>query len=539
MFMTKRLLMLLSMLIIALFVVVACGPGAAADVEEPVDAGQQQEQQATPTPEPVAPPDAPVGRTHLNVVTSNLAISMDPVRSNDSASAQVNVQIYDRLFGMDYDTFEILPQLAIDWSMPDAQTVAVELRRGVVFHNGQPMNAYDVQWSLERAGASPHMAAVTSPIDTVTVVDDYNVIIHLEVPFAPILRHLAHSGTAIVPYGMEEEELAEHPIGTGPWMFDSLVIGDRLELVRNPNFWGEAPLLDTMTIRLISDSPGRLLAVETGEADLALGLLPTEAAPAEAFDNVVLNRRPNLSTTYVGFNTIRPPFDNPLIRRAVNHAIDTQTIVDVVLHGVGAPAEGPIADIVWGFYPVGGLDFDIERARELMAEAGYPDGLPDPVEIWWNVPNMVRSDISDIIQHSLREIGIEVTVAGLEWATYLEDLEDPDSGWNMFVLGWVSLTGDADYGLFPLFHSSMFGGAGNRTFFATDELDDLLERGRSELDENARLEIYRQALEVIRDESPWVFINQGEELHAASLDLRGFIVNPGGHQNFSRIWFDE
>jgi len=537
--MTKRLLLLLSTLIVAVLVMAACGGGAADPVTpEATPAPPAAEAQETPAPE--APPAEPVGRTHLNVVTSNLAVSMDPVRSNDSASAQVNVQIYDRLFGMDYDTFEILPQLAINWNMPDAQTVEVELRQGVYFHNGQPMTALDVQWSLERAGASPHMAAVTSPIDSVTIVDDFNVLVHLEVPFAPILRHLAHSGTAIVPHGMEEEELAEHPIGTGPWMFDSLVIGDRLELVRNDNWWNQAalPLLETMTIRLISDSPGRLLAVETGEADLAIGLLATEAAPAEAFDNVVVHRRPNLSTVYVGFNTVTYPFDNPLIRRAVNHAVNTQAIVDVVLHGVGAPAQGPIADIVFGFYPIGGLDFDLDMARALMAEAGYPDGLPESVDIWWNVPNMIRSDISEIVQHSLREIGIDVNVHGLEWGTILEDLESPDSGWDMFVMGWVSLTGDADYGLFPLFHSSMFGGAGNRTFYYNPEVDRLLELGRSELDESRRLAYYREVLEIIRDDSPWIFINQGEELHASSTDLRGFIVNPGGHQNFSRIWFD-
>jgi len=535
--MTKRIFALLSILIVSILVMAACGGNNDPAPADPTPTPATQAE-ATPTPTPEAPPAEAVGRTHLNVVTSNLAVSMDPVRSNDSASAQVNVQIYDRLFGMDYDTFEILPQLAVAWSVPDPQTVEVELRQGVVFHNGQPMTARDVQWSLERAGASPHMAAVTSPIDTVTVVDEFNVIIHLEVPFAPILRHLAHSGTAIVPYGMEEEELAEHPIGTGPWMFESLVIGDRLELVRNDNFWGTLPLIESITMRIVPDSSGRLLAVETGEADLALGLLPPDAGPAELFDNVVLNRRPNLSTTYVGFNTVTYPFDNPLVRRAVNHAINTQAIVDVVLHGVGAPAQGPIADIVWGFYPIGGLDFNLDTARALMAEAGYPDGLPNPVDIWWNVPNMVRSDISDIVQHALREIGIDVNVHGLEWATILEDLEDPGTGWDMFVMGWVSLTGDADYGLFPLFHSSMYGGAGNRTFFSTPELDDLLERGRSELDDNARLAIYREALEIIRDESPWIFINQGEELHAASPDLRGFIVNPGGHQNFSRIWFD-
>ena len=532
--MTKRLLMLLSMLVAALFIAAACGGG-----NDPAPADPTPTPAAVATPTPEAPPEVAPGRTHLNVVTSNLAVSMDPVRSNDSASAQVNVQIYDRLFGMCYDTFAPLPQLAVEWNMPDPQTVWVRLREGVVFHNGEPMTARDVQWSLERAGASPHMAAVTSPIDTVTIINDFEVYVHLEVPFAPILRHLAHSGTAIVPYGMGEDELAEHPIGTGPWMFDRLYIGDRLELVRNPNFWGTQPLLETMTIRLISDSAGRLLAVETGEADLGLGLLPTEAGPAEMFDNVVLMRRPNLSTVYVGFNTIRPPFDNPLIRRAVNHAIDTQTIVDVVLHGVGAPAQGPISDIVFGFYPVGGLDFNVDLARQLMAEAGFPDGLPEPVEIWWNVPNHIRSDISDIVQHSLREIGIDVNVTGLEWATYLENLENPDSGWHMFVLGWVSLTGDADYGLFPLFHSSMYGGAGNRTFFSTPELDRLLEAGRSELNEAARLEYYRQALEIIRDESPWIFINQGEELIAAAPDVRGFIVNPGGHQNLSRVWFDD
>ena len=472
-------------------------------------------------------------KTNLVIVTPSLPVSLDPTGSNDSASAQVNKQIYEALIVLDYDTFAPKPGLALSWDIIDPQTVNFILRENVTFHNGAAFTANDVKYSLEKAAASSHFTAVLGMIDSVTVNGDYDITIHLSTPFAPILRHLAHPGSAISPAGISAENLAENPIGTGPFMFNDLVLGDKVELVRNENYWNDLPVIESLTFRLVPDSSGRLLAVETGEADIALDLQPPDLVPAQTYANVNLVRRMNLSTNYVGFNAEKEPFDNPLVRQAINYAIPTQQIVDVVFMGVGAPVHGPIPDIVFGYAEIEPFNYDVQKAKELMIEAGYEDGFS--TTIWYNVPNQTRMDIAEIIQHSLREINIEVESVGLEWGDYLARTENGEH--DMFILGWTSVTGDADYGLYPLFHSDNFGGAGNRTFYANSEVDRLLELGRAEIDEDARIEVYRDVQQIIRDEAPWIFVNQGEYLVAIAANLNGFVINPSGHHDYYGVWF--
>jgi len=169
-----------------------------------------------------------------------------------------------------------------------------------------------------------------------------------------------------------------------------------------------------------------------------------------------------------------------------------------------------------------------------MAEAGLEDGFD--TTIWWNIPNAQRSQVAEMVQFALREININVEVIGMEWSEYLTATENAEH--DMFILGWTTVTGDPDYGLFPLFHSSSFGAVGNRTFFASDHLDALLEAGRSETDPAARLPIYREAMEYIHAAAPWVFLIENFIIDAADPGIRNFTPNPALHHNFATIYFD-
>jgi len=540
--MTKRFLAILATLLVAVFVLAACGGNEPATTPE--DSGTTTQSPTTEagggTPTPAGGNDQTpaAGGNDLVVAVGALAVSMDPIVSNDSASALNNNMLFSTLVNMNEDTFEVEPALAVSWEMPDAATVNMTLREGVVFHNGDPLTAHDVKFSLERAGAAPEVEPIVGMINNVTVIDDLNFTIHLDFPFAPILRHLAHTTTGIVPAdhvnAVGEAAFADHPIGTGPFAFSSITLGDRVEMVRNDNYWGDVPRVDTLTFRMIPDQSGRLIAVETGEVHIADALAPADISVAEASPNVTLERRMNLSTNYVGFNTQRPYLDNPLVRQAINYAIDGHAIVDLVLMGTGAPANGPIANIVWGYHSVEPFNVNIDRARELMAEAGLEDGFS--TTIWYNIPNAQRQAIAEMVQFALQQLNIEVEVIGIEWAQYLEATSAGEH--DMFILGWVSVTGDADYGLFPLFHSSQFGSAGNRTFWSTPEMDALLEAGRLATEDNERLAIYAEAQQILRDEAPWIFLNQGETLMATAPNLQNFTIAPWGHHNFAKVWFD-
>ena len=473
------------------------------------------------------------GRTHLNVVIMNLPVSMHPTGSNDAFSSVVNTHIYNRLVELDREKNEIVPSLATSWEFIDLQTINFRLREGVTFHNGARFSARDVKFSLENAAKAPQAGIVLGMIESVTINNDYNVTIHLSRPFSPIVLHLAHSLASIAPYGSTVEQMEAHPIGTNFYKFGGLVIGDRVNLVRNENFWGTKPAIETITIRLVPESAGRLLAVETGEADIALDLGAPEVGSAARFTNVNLMRAPGLRTTYIAFNTQKAPFNNRLVRQAISYAIPKVQIIEAVFMGVSVPAIGPLAPGVFGYTPLQPSEFNVNRARELMAQAGFANGFN--ARIWYNVPDQQRLDIAEIIQNNLRAININVTVEGLELASYLGRAQAGEH--DMMIMGWTTITGDADYGLYPLFHSESIG-INNYSFWSTPELDRLLERGRAETDVDVRLEIYRQAQEIIREGMPWIFMYHDEWLIATSRDLRGFFVDPARNHNFGKVWFE-
>jgi peptide/nickel transport system substrate-binding protein len=534
---TKRsLLAILIMLFAMMFVLVAC---RRAD-EDPPDNDYPANGYEDTLP---GPADRTTTRTHLTIVTASLPVQLDH-SSNDSPSAQVSRHIFDTLFDLCYDTFEVLPHLAINWSQPDASTTHIEIRQGVYFHDGTPLTAHEVAFSLERVAAIGGAAAITGMISHVTVQDDWNLTVHTEVPFAPILRHLAHPITGIISYehywsfGDDAEArqtgIREHPVGSGMYEFVDWVLGERVDLRRNDNWWGELPLIETLTWRHMPDANLRYLAVSTGEADVGLGIAPADVAVANADPNVTLLRRQTLATDYMGINTSAPYLDDYRVRQAINYALDLEGIVAAAWHGVGSLARGPISDIVWGFADTPPFRHDVDRARELLAEAGLADGFS--TEIWFNIGNPAREDVAQMAAAQLRELGIDVYVRGVEWATYLELTEEGVES-RMFILGWSSVTGDADYGLHPLFHSTMHG-PNNRSFFSHDRIDELLDAGRSEVDPVARLEIYREAQQYIRDQAPWVFLRQGEEVTVVSPMMRNITLNPAGHHNYGVVWFD-
>lgn len=543
--MKKRILGLLAASMVSVFLVTACTGGN----EEPADTGNEPNvedpvDQPDPTPAPPVEPPSATGQTDMTIVTGSLAVSMDPIQSNDSASAQINKQLYSHLFLLDYDTFEPRSALAINWDQPDAYTTNIELRRGVLFHNGDPLTAHDVRFSLERGAVHPEVEPILGMISHVEVHDDYNFTVVTEMPFAPIIRHLAHTTAGIVPMNhlnaVGEDVFADNPVGSGPFAFSNLVIGDRVEMVRFENYWGNVPVIETLTWRHVPDPSTRLIEVQQGTADVALAIAPADLAGAEAHHNVNLMRRQGVNTNYIGFNVNRPHIDNPLVRQAINYALDTEAIVNTVFMGLGSPAHGPISSNVWGFSQQEPFPTSLDRARELLIEAGYN---PTPGEsggfstsIWWNIPNTQRQQIAEMTQFTLAQLNIDVQIESMEWPVYLDRTSNGEQ--DMFILGWVSVTGDADYGLFPLFHSTMRGPAGNRTFWDTPELDALLEAGRASVDEAERLSIYDEAQRIIRNEAPWVFLQQGELAHAAVANLRGLVLNPADHHSYASVWFE-
>ena len=562
-----KLLFMIAMITVLSVVLVACADDS--DVEPEADT---EDGAATETEE--GSEDASgEGSGGGDLVISEAAdiVSLDPHGNNDVPSSNVRNNIYETLVYLDGD-MEVQPRLATEWEEVDDTTWEFTLKEGVTFHDGSEFNAEVVEANLDRvldpAVASPRMF-LYEMITDVEAVDDYTVQISLEYPFAPILAHLAHDGGGMLSkevidadyeaaladageemsvedyYELREEggdahqevadaitestgdHVAENAIGTGPFTLESRSAGEEVVLANNADYHDEesAAELDSVTFKVVPETAARIAEIETGTSHVAGATEPTNVERIESHDAIELDQTPSLGLSYVGFNVEKEPLDDPLVRQAISHAIDREAIIDGIYEGVGTPAEGPLAPGVFGYDEnVEGIQYDLDRAKELMAEAGQEDGFE--LEILTNDDNPQRVDTAIYIQEALEELNIDVSVQQLEWGAYLETTAAGDH--DMFVLGWSTVTGDADYGMYALLHSSMHGDPGNRSFLSNDNVDALLEEGRTETDPDARQEIYSELQEGLVDVAPMIYIHHQDFLTGISSDVENFEVDALG-----------
>jgi len=538
----KKVLLLLALLCMV-FAIVACAdaetPATTPETEAPAEATPEAPAEPTEpeTPEQPEQPEQPeeVAETHLQVVQAMMPSTLDPTLQNEVPQSRANYLIFQTLV---YQwEGEIVPGLATEWEFTDPQTLVLTIREGVRFHDGSVLTAEDVAFSLNRASESPYVSIITDMIDEAVALSDYQVQVTTQFPFAPILNHLTHTATSIVSQEVVErvgdDEHSWNPVGTGPFMLYNVVPGDRFELVRFDDFnsvvpglpEGELPTLEQITFRLIPDPSVRSIELETGAAHLLVDVGAAEVARLRADNDINMFEVPNWAlNSWLGFNVNQEPFDDIRVRQAIAYALDIEAIVDVAWAGVGIVGRGPLPTTVPGFaeFPVHPLN--IERARELMAEAGLEDGFE--TDVWLNEGNAMRADAATMIQAQLRALNIEVTINIYEWATLLPATAAGEH--HMSIMGWTTATGDPDYGLYPLYHSDNWGEGGNRQFYSNPRVDELLEQGRMETDTAARMEIYREAQELIMADLPIIPLWQASELHATRSNVGGFSVTPSG-----------
>ncbi|MFC5628726.1 glutathione ABC transporter substrate-binding protein [Aliibacillus thermotolerans] len=486
----------------------------------------------------------------LVIATSADAVSLDPATSNDIPSVNVQENIYETLIDFD-ENMELIPKLATDWKEIDETTWEFTLREGVTFHDGSPFNASVVKANMERvidpAVASPR-ALLYDMITDIEVIDDYTVRIKTEKPFAPLPAHLAHNGGGMVSLeaiekdyeAMENGEepgsyINEHPIGTGYFQFQEWEREQYIQLVRYEDYWDEPAYVDTVTFKVVPEDLTRIAELETGDVHISDPISPSDVARIEKTDGLYVNIQDSVNLSYIGFNVQKEPFDDVRVRQAVAMAIDKEQIIDGLYGGVGIPAIGPLAPIVFGYDDsVKGLPFDQEEAKALLREAGYKDGFTTTI---WTNDHRERIDTAINIQAQLKEIGIEVEIKTMDWGTYLERTANGEH--DIFLLGWSASTADADYGLYALFHSSQVGAPGNRTFIQNHEIDSMLDEARETLDEEKRLALYKEVQEKLMEESPMIYLHHQQFLLGARDEVRNLEQSPNQLLQLKEVYLEE
>ncbi|MBM7635057.1 ABC transporter substrate-binding protein [Geomicrobium sediminis] len=480
----------------------------------------------------------------LRLAMMSDAVDLDPHGSNDTSSSHVRTNIYERLVNHD-ENMELVPELAESFEQIDELTWEFVLREDVTFTDGEPFNGEAVKRTLERVidpdVASPK-AFMYEMIENIEVIDDYTVEITTEYPFAPLAANLAHDGGGMIsPKAIEEEENGERnldlePVGTGPFQLEDWNQGTEILLTRNEDYWGDLPAIDTASYLVVPEQLTRIGQLDTGEVHVAENIEPVNMSQIENMEGADVSSVESLRLDYIGFNNESEPFDDVNVRVAVAKAIDKPSIVEAIYEGYGSEAIGPLNPLVFGYSDgIEPLEYNPEEAQELLDEAGHEDGFD--VSVMVREENELSVQLAEIIQDQLSEFNINVTIDQREWSSLLDASANGEH--DMVILGWTTVTGDADYGMYSLYHTEEHGASGNRTFYSNSEVDELLEAARSEVDEDARVELYAEAQQIIINEAPKIFTVHDDFRIGIADNVEGFLQLSNGVFDISGVTITE
>ena len=459
--------------------------------------------------------------------------SLDPHQGHETPAVQVTSQIFDTLVTLDPKTNEIVPQIADSWEQIDEQTYVFKIHEGIKFHDGSDLTAEDVKFSLDRARNSATVSYIVNFIEDVTVDDDHTVTIKTTAPYAPALRNLAIPFAAIVPKAVveaDEDAFILNPVGSGPYKFVEWNQGDHVTLKAFDDYYAGKAETENLIMKVIPETSQRTIALETGEVDMAYDLAVNDIPKVNENNKLQVYEIPSLTCWYVSMNLNKKPFDNPKVREALSMASDRQTIIDTINAGSGQPADAIIAPAVFGYYSTGVREYNPTKAKELLAEAGYPDGFS--TSLWVN-DNQSRIEMCQAMQAMLLEIGVQCNIEVLEFGSYISRTVAGEH--DMAYFGWTTSSGDADYSYYSLEHSTQQGAAGNRSFLADPDVDKLIEKARFNTNESERKDLYKELaikLDEINNNIPifYSYINVG-----ANKNVEGFIMDANGYYSLDKV----
>ncbi len=505
--------------------------------------------------------------------SSGDVVRLDPADVTDGESISRMDNIFEGLVEYEASSTEIKPCLAESWDVSeDGKEIVFHLRKGVKFHDGTDFNADAVVFSFERQynpehphhqyGEWAYWGYMFSDISRVEKIDDYTVKIVLSEPNASIMTSLAMFTVCIVsPANAEKygEDAFRYPCGTGPFKFVEWVKDDHITLEANEDYWRGRPKIDKIIFRVIPDPSARLLSLEVGEIHGMEYPNPADFDRIKANPDLVLMSEPGMNIGYMAMNTgygyidanqngIKDP-DEPLektpgyfepltkkeVRQAINMAIDKEAIVRDIFMGTASVAKNGMPPFMLGYNDeIEDYPYDPARAKELLAEAGYPDGFEVTLYVMpVSRPYMFDPPkIGEAIQSYLAAVGIKVNLYQVDWATYLQETE---AGMHqMCLLGWTGDNGDPDNFLNVLYglNACSIGTAGNHAFYTNEENQELLTKALRTYDVEKRAEYYKKAQELIHEDAGWVFLAHSNQNMVFQKNVEGFVLHPA-----SRIFF--
>ena len=514
--------------------------------------GGCKRQEVLPTAEDQ--PTTPVYGDTIIMGTSGDASNLLPVLASDSASSEVNSLVYNGLLRYDKN-LQLEGELAESWEVsPDNLKIIFHLRKNVRWHDGTPFTSADVLFTY-RLYIDPKVPTAYSEryrqVLTAKAPDPHTFVVTYGKPLAPALASWTipiHPKHLLENTDVTKSPLLRAPVGTGPFVFKDWVPGEKIVLEANPDYCEGRPYLKRVVFRIITDPSTMFLELQTGGVD-QMGLTPIQfdrQTDSFAFRrNFRKYRYPASAYTYLGYNLRRPLFQDKRVRQAISHAVDKKEVVEGVLFGLGQVATGPYKPGSWPHNPnVRKYSYNPDRARKLLAEAGWKDrdgdgfldrnGKRFSFTIVTNQGNDQRIKAGEIIQRRLREVGIEVKLRVIEWASFLKEFINPGN-FDATILGW---TVPADPDAYNVWHSSKTKlGELNFIKFSNSEVDELLEKGRRTLDQKKRKVIYERFQEILAEEQPYTFLYVPDSLPVVAARFREVEAAPAGIMYNFNEWY--
>src|SRR5699024_1049265 len=374
--------------------------------------------------------------------TTSDAPGLSPIDTNDSITSDVTVQTYETLFVQDPETMEPEPLLAESYETPDENTWVIKLREGIEFHDGTPFNAEAVKYTFEQL-KDPERAAPRSslldPVKEIEVEDEYTVILKTDKPYGPMLAALSHTNSAIVsPTADKEGDINKEPVGTGPFVFEEWVEGDHITLKRNEDYWRDPATLEKVTYKVVPETSTAISMLQTGEIDFMANVPSDHVSRIESLDGVEFKKDVGTRVSYLGFNMEKEPFSDPDFREAVAYAIDQESYIDQ-LNGMGVDNESIVGPKIIGYNEddqKAAYTYDPEKGKKLIEENGYAG--EEITLLVAERDNYVK--MAEVVQPQLEEIGLDVSIEKMEWATFLDTTRN--GNYEMTFMGWANSTAD-------------------------------------------------------------------------------------------------